>query len=72
MISYKAAHVTITRQSPSNGTMKKKWQPPPIGSLKFNVDEVAKGKPSRANIGGVLRNFKGQALSFSIACRSWR
>lgn len=72
MISYKAAHVTITRYSPSNGTKKKKWQPPLMGSLKFNVDEVAKGKPGRANIDGVLGNFKGQALSFSIVCRSWR
>lgn len=72
MISFKAAYVTITRCSPSNGTMKKKWQPPPMGSLKFNVDEVAKGKPGRANIDGVHRNFKGQALSFSIVCWSWR
>lgn len=30
------------------------------------VDEVARGKPSSAGVGGVLRNFKGEVLiSFS-------
>ncbi|PWA45434.1 reverse transcriptase [Artemisia annua] len=32
------------------------WRPPNVGSLKFNVDGAARGKPGPAGIGGLLRN----------------
>ena len=32
------------------------WKVPPPGSLKFNVDGSAKGKPGPAGIGGVLKD----------------
>ena len=32
------------------------WKAPPLGSLKFNVDGSARGKPGPAGIGGVLRD----------------
>lgn len=38
------------------------WVPPLPGSLKFNVDGAARGKPGPAGIGGVLRNYKGEVL----------
>ena len=42
------------------------WSPPPVGTLKFNVDRAAKGKPGPIGIGGVLRNHDGLTLlSFS-------
>lgn len=38
----------------------------PIGVLKFNMDEAARGKLVKAGIGGVLRNHKGNvAFMFS-------
>lgn len=37
-----------------------------VSMLKLNVDEVARGKPGSAGIGGILRNFEGQTwLTFS-------
>ena len=36
--------------------------PPPIGSLKFNVDGFSKGNPRAAGIGGVLRDSEGRVL----------
>lgn len=37
-----------------------------VSMLKFNVDEVARGKPGPAGTGGILRNFEGQTwLTFS-------
>ena len=42
--------------------------PPPIGSLKFNVDGFSKGNPRAAGIGGVLRDSEGRVLgSFSLS-----
>ena len=38
------------------------WRPPPSSWLKFNVDGAAKGKLGPADIGGVLRNGKGEVL----------
>ena len=36
------------------------WHSPPTGTLKFNVDGVAKGNVGLAGIGGVIRNHKGE------------
>ncbi|PWA51835.1 reverse transcriptase [Artemisia annua] len=41
--------------------------PPDVGSLKFNVDGVARGKPGPAGIGGLLRKNCGAVVAmFSI------
>ena len=49
-----------------SGCVKKKhlvtWSPPSPNVLKFNVDGAARGKPGPANIGGILRNYKGDVL----------
>ncbi|KAK3219666.1 hypothetical protein Dsin_013636 [Dipteronia sinensis] len=43
------------------------WSPPSFGVLKFNVDGSARGKPSPAGIGGVLRDHRGQIMClFSV------
>ncbi|PWA67678.1 hypothetical protein CTI12_AA315630 [Artemisia annua] len=43
------------------------WCPPDVGSLKFNVDGSAQGKPGLAGIGGLLRNSEGVVIAqFSI------
>ncbi|KAK9287494.1 hypothetical protein L1049_015915 [Liquidambar formosana] len=42
----------------------KVWQPPPTGSLKFNVDGSARGKPGPGGSGGVLRDESGVVLCF--------
>lgn len=34
------------------------WHPPPMGSLKFNVDGAARTKLGLSAIGGVLCNFE--------------
>ncbi|PWA41098.1 hypothetical protein CTI12_AA559960 [Artemisia annua] len=39
------------------------WCPPEDGSLKFNVDGSAKGKPGLAGIGGLLRNSEGVVVA---------
>lgn len=38
------------------------WSPPLHGVIKFNVDGAARGTPSHAGIGRVLRNDKGEVL----------
>ena len=38
------------------------WSPPPLDSLKFNVDDAARGKPCPACIEGVLCNSNGEVL----------
>ncbi|KAK2651346.1 hypothetical protein Ddye_011202 [Dipteronia dyeriana] len=51
--------------SDSNITKKKKaieWEHPPNGSFKFNMDGSARGSPSKARIGGVLRDHRGEVL----------
>ncbi|KAK2639235.1 hypothetical protein Ddye_027030 [Dipteronia dyeriana] len=36
------------------------WTPPPVESLKFNVDGSARGFQGSAGIGGVLRDHRGK------------
>lgn len=43
---------------PTKERMSILWSPPPLDSLKFNVD----GKPGPAGIGGVLCNSNGEVL----------
>ncbi|KAK9283223.1 hypothetical protein L1049_011459 [Liquidambar formosana] len=38
------------------------WYPPSPGTLKFNVDGLARGKPGPGGIGGVLRDEHGRIL----------
>ncbi|OMP08802.1 hypothetical protein COLO4_06100 [Corchorus olitorius] len=38
------------------------WSPPPLGSLKFNVDGASSGSSGMAGIGGVLRDNSGSVL----------
>lgn len=42
--------------------MKVSWRFPSKGTLKFNVDGAAKGKPGLVGIGGVLKNHKGEIM----------
>ena len=43
-----------------------RWSPPPMGTLKFNVDGVARGKPGPTSTDGALCNHDGLTLlSFS-------
>lgn len=51
---------------PSKGKNLVSWEPPPLGSLKLNVDCVAIGKTSPTPI-GVLQNWKGNFYSCSSA-----
>ena len=37
--------------------------PPLVGSLKFNVDGAARGKPGPAGCGGVLRDANGKVMA---------
>ncbi|KAK2653709.1 hypothetical protein Ddye_013565 [Dipteronia dyeriana] len=49
------------------------WQPPAIGSLKFNVDGSIKGCPGMAGMGGVLQNHEGRVLglfSLHMGCQN--
>ncbi|KAK1577492.1 hypothetical protein Q3G72_022264 [Acer saccharum] len=38
------------------------WQPPMVGSLKFNVDRSSRGNSGLSGIGGVLRNSDGDIV----------
>ncbi|EEF47299.1 conserved hypothetical protein [Ricinus communis] len=38
------------------------WQPPPITSIKWNVDASSKEKLGPSGIGGVFRNSLGQFI----------
>lgn len=53
-----------------SGAFKKKrkvsWLSPLLGVLKFNVDEVARGKPGLVDIGGVQRNHKGKVMLYVL------
>lgn len=46
----------------SKGQRVVSWRPPPLGTLKFNVDSAARGKLGPTGMGGVLRNCKGEVL----------
>ncbi|PWA68757.1 hypothetical protein CTI12_AA301610 [Artemisia annua] len=65
-------HVNLFSITTCGSTMEKndhnqQWRPPDVGSLKFNVDGAARGKPGPAGIGGLLRNNCGAVVAmFSI------
>ena len=40
------------------------WNPPPTGFLKLNFDEASKGNPGKSGYGFILRNHKGNIISF--------
>lgn len=44
---------------PTRESIASLWNPPPLGSLKFNVDVAARGKFGLAGSRGVLRNHRG-------------
>lgn len=38
------------------------WNPPPVNTLKFNVDGSARGAPGISGAGGILKNAAGSIL----------
>ena len=44
---------------PSNKRRRERWSPSFVGTLKFNLNGVARGKACLASIGGVLHNHQG-------------
>lgn len=49
-----------------NKSRRERWRLPPVGTLKFNVAVVGRGKPCSTCIGGVLHNHdRTILLSFS-------
>lgn len=40
-----------------------KWEPPPEGAFKLNIDGAARSNPGEAGIGGIIRDHKGNMIS---------
>lgn len=47
-------------ENTTNAQIEVKWNLPPVGTLKLNIDESTSGNPNSKEIGGAFRDHTGQ------------